>query len=143
MVFIIVLLYMALIVRILVFKNGINFNSNGAINVEPFYTIKNYTIAMQNANITLKDYSYNIIGNVLIFIPFGMILPYIMFGMKRFNTIVIGFLFILSIEAFQLIARLGVFDIDDIILNLCGVIIGVIVYSFVVMIRGLNGHFKS
>ncbi len=142
-VFVVLLVYIAIIVKVLVFKNGINFNSHGAINVEPFYTIKNYTLAMKNSNISVKDYLYNIIGNIIIFIPFGIVLPYIMFGMKRLNTLFVGFLFVLLIEGVQFIASLGVFDIDDIILNVTGVMIGIIIYSLAIRIRGDNGYFKN
>ncbi len=142
-VFIIVLVYIAIIIKALVFKSGRAAGLSRAINIEPFYTIKNYTLAFNNGNISFKEYFYNIIGNVLVFIPFGLIIPYLMLGMKRFNTFVLGVVFILSIEAYQLEKNIGVFDIDDIMLNIVGVLIGVILYSFMVRSRGLNGKVNS
>lgn len=75
---------------------------------------------------------YNLLGNIIPFIPFGLLLPLISNKATSFaNVVSVGFLFILCIELFQLITRLGSFDVDDIILNLFGVIIGYIVMLFV------------
>lgn len=81
------------------------------------------------------DYSYrlnsfeNLVGNVVVFIPFGMLLPSIW---KRFcnfaDALLAGFLFSLSIEIFQLFSAFGAFDVDDILLNCIGVIIGYVCY---------------
>ena len=64
----------------------------------------------------------NIIGNILLFIPFGMFLRYY-FKLKIISLIFITILYSLSIEITQILIN-RVFDIDDIILNLIGSIIG-------------------
>ena len=64
----------------------------------------------------------NIIGNILLFIPFGMFLRYY-FKIKVISLIFITILYSLSIEITQILIN-RVFDIDDIILNLIGSIIG-------------------
>ena len=64
----------------------------------------------------------NIIGNILLFIPFGMFLRYY-FKLKVISLILITILYSLSIEITQILIN-RVFDIDDIILNLIGSIIG-------------------
>lgn len=64
----------------------------------------------------------NIIGNILLFIPFGMFLRYY-FKLKIISLIFITILYSLSIEVTQILIN-RVFDIDDIILNLIGAIIG-------------------
>ena len=64
----------------------------------------------------------NIIGNILMFIPFGMFLN-AYFNIKRLSLVIITILYSLSIEIIQMIIG-RVFDVDDIILNLFGAILG-------------------
>lgn len=64
----------------------------------------------------------NIIGNILLFIPFGMFTRYY-FRIKVISLILVTILYSLSIEITQILIN-RVFDIDDIILNLIGSIIG-------------------
>ncbi len=142
-VFIFIVIYIALIVKLLVFKGGRAIGSDRAINIELFYTIKNYTLALYNGNITLKNYLLNIVGNVFIFVPIGIMLPYIMIGMKKFNTFVALTIFVLGIEAYQLEKNIGVFDIDDILLNVLGIIIGIIIYSIIIRSRGFYEKNKT
>ena len=81
------------------------------------------------------DYSYmlnsfeNLAGNVVVFIPFGMLMPSIWERFRNFADILLaGMLFSLSIEVFQLYSAFGAFDVDDILLNCAGVIIGYLMY---------------
>jgi glycopeptide antibiotics resistance protein len=71
----------------------------------------------------------NIIGNILVFIPFGFLFP-ITFH-KQLNrldkllfTSVIGIVFV---EIMQLVLKLGVSDVDDLILNSIGIVIGFVI----------------
>lgn len=62
---------------------------------------------------------YNILGNVLIFIPFSL---FVYLETKNyFNTIQLVLYLIVLLEFSQAIFKLGVFDIVDIVLNFCGV----------------------
>lgn len=65
----------------------------------------------------------NILGNILVFIPLGFFMR-IKYKKKILQAIIISFMGILSIELFQLITMLGYFDIDDIILNMIGCMLG-------------------
>lgn len=69
---------------------------------------------------------FEIIGNILIFIPFGFLLPICGIKGKKelWVTILTGFIFSLSLEILQFITKLGTFEFDDIFNNLLGVIIG-------------------
>ena len=62
----------------------------------------------------------NLLGNLLPFIPFGFLLP---IAYPRIKALV-GMFAVLFIEIFQYMTRLGSFDIDDIILNMVGVLSG-------------------
>lgn len=71
----------------------------------------------------------NLLGNILIFVPFGALLPCV--TRKKihwYQAICYSFLFSLFIECSQLFAKVGVFDVDDLILNTVGGLIGFWLY---------------
>ena len=71
----------------------------------------------------------NLVGNVVVFMPLGMFLPWIWRRFRNFaDTFLAAFLFSLSIEIFQLFSAFGAFDVDDILLNCAGSIIGYLIY---------------
>ena len=77
------------------------------------------------------DYSYmlnsfeNLVGNVVVFIPFGFLLPYVLKRGRNFLVMLLNaFLFVLGIEVFQLFSASGAFDVDDILLNCFGAVLG-------------------
>ena len=67
----------------------------------------------------------NLLGNIIPFIPFGFLLP---IAYKKFsstiNVFCVGLASILLIELFQFFTKLGSFDVDDIILNMVGIVCG-------------------
>ena len=67
----------------------------------------------------------NTILNIILFVPLGIMLPFLW---KKYNTLkaaaVFGFMMSLSIELLQLFTLLGSLDIDDLILNITGWILG-------------------
>ena len=66
-----------------------------------------------------------LILNILMFIPLGFMIPLLFDKAKKWHTsYFIGFLLTLSIEAIQFITKRGSFDIDDIINNALGYMIG-------------------
>jgi len=95
-------------------------------NFVPFATLKYFYIIR-------KHYSYlvakNILGNVIGFIPLGVLLPILFVRLQRIGkTIVVVFLISLSFETLQLLFNLGVFDVDDLILNTFGGTVGYVFY---------------
>lgn len=71
----------------------------------------------------------NIVGNVLAFVPFGTFLPIFSMRCKRFwRTILFSFELSFLVEVLQLVTRVGSFDVDDLLLNTIGGMIGFIVY---------------
>ena len=88
------------------------------------YGYNNYNIFKELLRYKIGSTGFfnNIIGNILLFIPFGMFLRYY-FKLKIISLIFITILYSLSIEVIQILIN-RVFDIDDIILNLIGAIIG-------------------
>ena len=73
----------------------------------------------------------NLLGNIIMFIPFGF-LGWLNTKYFSFKKLIVGFLSVLIIvEALQYLTRLGVFDIDDLALNSLGVWIGFQMRKFI------------
>ena len=70
----------------------------------------------------------NLVGNVVAFIPFGMFLPWLYGRCRRFGLT-------LGIETVQLVFKVGSFDVDDILLNTLGGILGFWGYRIYVYVR--------
>lgn len=94
-------------------------------NIIPLQTVRLYFEHADSFDV--KYWIVNMVGNVAVFMPFGLVLPYLL-GMRfiRFSLLFIASLFIL--ELLQLLLRRGSFDIDDIILNTIGAWLGYILY---------------
>jgi glycopeptide antibiotics resistance protein len=100
-------------------------------NLYPFKTIFTYIIDYDSKNKT--PFIINIIGNLIVLIPFGFLLP-IAFPkqLDRLDKLLFASIIGISlIELLQLVFKLGVFDIDDIILNSVGVLIGFLILKVV------------
>ena len=71
----------------------------------------------------MKTLIIDIIPNVLVFIPFGIVLS-LLFNNKCWISIFIAFLFSAFVELFQLITGIGGFTFIDILLNVLGTLVG-------------------
>ena len=73
----------------------------------------------------------NLLGNIIMFIPFGF-LGWLNAKYFSFKKLIVDFLSVLIIvEALQYLTRLGVFDIDDLALNSIGVWMGFQMRKFI------------
>lgn len=82
--------------------------------------------------IGLEGFVVNIFGNVIAFMPYGFLLPLLNKVYRRFYIILIlSILFSLVIESSQLLLKVGVFDVDDILMNSTGGILGYIVFKII------------
>lgn len=87
------------------------------------------TIDFVEQSILWKNIFMNIFGNILLFVPFGF-LGIIFPKLSDFKSLLLNFLSVIILtETLQYFSRLGVFDIDDIILNTAGVTIGFYIYK--------------
>ncbi len=93
------------------------------ISVIPLSTI----IGMVQGGLTFHTI-INILGNIMMFMPIGFLTPLLWNNLKSLkNTLVLGFSISLLIEITQLfLSRAS--DIDDLILNTSGVVLGYLVF---------------
>lgn len=100
------------------------------LNLQPLQTITRYIHLLQgDYSGYLKQHAFiNLFGNVVMFVPLGILLPGIWRGMRRFFPFLLsGIGIILAIELIQLFTLLGSCDVDDVLLNVVGICIGFIV----------------
>jgi glycopeptide antibiotics resistance protein len=83
----------------------------------------------------LESFVVNILGNVLAFAPFGFMLPLLNKKYRKFFILFfLSILFSLTVEVAQMLLKVGIFDVDDILLNTIGGIIG---YLFFAICNGI------
>lgn len=85
---------------------------------------------------SLLDFFYNSIGNLVWFIPWGILFPLVQKKQVHFpQTFISGLLLSLVIETLQFFLITGVTDIDDVIFNTLGAMIGYAILRFITRIR--------
>ena len=103
-----------------------------------FYVVTFQDVSWSTSNFTLfkemfryefgtKLFFHNVIGNMLMFIPFGFLISYFLKLEKPYSIIILSFITSVTIEVTQLLIG-RVFDIDDIILNVIGGFIGFLLF---------------
>lgn len=80
----------------------------------------------------------NLLGNVLIFMPLGFVIPMASKYRSFVAACVYSFLLSLVVEVFQLISRVGSFDVDDLLLNTLGGALGYISFLVCCFIRRIH-----
>lgn len=107
-------------------------------NFQPFKEISRYIVYRKQ--IGFWSVTLNLLGNIVAFLPMGVFFPLIFDSkMKGFSTILISFEISVLVELIQLLSKVGSCDVDDVILNTLGSIIGCILYYIVKKIRS-TGH---
>ncbi len=111
-------IYILCLFQVVTFQDDVTWSSNNFI---PFKEILRY-------DITSRLFIKNVIGNMLLVLPFGFFTSYYLKVEKPHLPVILTLIASTSIEIVQMsIGR--VFDIDDIILNLVGGIFGFLLYS--------------
>lgn len=99
----------------------------GTVNLEPFHTIRNYIRFYRNTGSYVSI--MNLLGNVAIMVPLGVLLPLMFRGMRHFWTLLpLAALVSVGVEYIQWRTATGAADVDDSILNFLGAFLG---YFFV------------
>ncbi|AZA80586.1 teicoplanin resistance protein VanZ [Chryseobacterium lactis] len=90
------------------------------ITVEPVFS----TIKFIQGTHEWKNIVMIVLGNVIMFIPFGF-LGWVFPKFKNLKTLLFTFISaIVIVEALQYFTRMGIFEVDDILLNTFGVYLG-------------------
>lgn len=127
MLWVVLVYYLAILSSMLFFGGLFHLDRawGGAVNLEPFHTIRNFFRHYRRTG-SLSSL-FNLLGNVAILIPLGVLMPVMFRWMRRF-WIFIPFAAAVSlgIEYLQWKTATGVADIDDSILNFGGAVVGYI-----------------
>ena len=116
--------YLAILLKLLIFKYppGMVFDVTSSYygNYMPFKTILPYLSGEPTWNVAIR----NLAGNIIPFIPLGFFAPILYRALTWKHIFAIALAFSLAIEGTQVVLRTGIFDVDDILLNVLGIVLG-------------------
>ena len=122
-------IYIMCLFQVVTFQDDVTWATNNFI---PFKEIMRY-------NITSRLFFKNVVGNMIMFLPFGFFTSYYLKSEKLTLPLLLTLIASISIEIVQsLIGR--VFDVDDIILNILGGLLGYFIYM---VLRRIAEHLPS
>jgi len=112
-----------------------------SINIVPFRQIIAYLSGGLHISSTVAF--NNLLGNVVIFIPLGIYLTTLKKNKSVMHNLLLVFSISLFAEAIQYIFSLGSSDIDDLILNCLGGLIGILIYKAMLLLRKSEEKVRS
>lgn len=123
-------IYFLLVIYFTFFKYGmlgISFNKSRYLNLVPLIE----TINMFTSNFMgLGNSLYNVVGNILLFVPVGFFIPLLFKKEEDLKKILMyGFIGSLAVEVIQYFTAINITDIDDIIFNTLGAGLGFVCYK--------------
>lgn len=133
--------YCAVMLYLLFFQRTPHFTANNGylgtmrdnLNIIPFDTIARYLRLWSGSGLSHKARA-NLLGNVVLFVPLGFFLPWVHEKLRKFwRTLLVSVGLILLVEGIQLVTLLGHCDVDDLILNVFGVVIGYVIWRLIEM----------
>ena len=123
LIYLIAITYMLCLFYVVTFQDS----NYGVSNYIPFKEIFRYSVGS-------RKFIKNILGNIMLFIPYGFLSSYLLKNRKISITFILSLIVSVTIEVVQYyIGR--VFDIDDIILNVLGGIMGGLLFIGIDAIR--------
>ena len=130
-------IYIILLIYFLLFAESTGRTYQGRTyqyNLTLFKEIKRFITYRESLG--MKAVILNLFGNVAAFLPFGMIVPMMNRRFRGFLPIVLlTFEFSLLVETIQLVCKVGSFDVDDLLLNTVGGILGYLMFAVMDRIR--------
>ena len=112
-------LWLVVLFRITVFRNGCFSNGFFSGQVE-WRAFANYLRLIRAGN--WRYFSYLFFGNLIWFVPAGILTK--LKGGQLWQAVLMGFLLSLSIETAQFVLGSGISELDDLILNTLGALLG-------------------
>ena len=128
------LLYMYMLINVTIFRGSLFLNEIHSINLIPFNKLlisSHYQLEIWGKKSAFLIFSYNVFGNIIWFVPFGLLLCTISNKMNLLKAFFYSLLLSLGIEACQYVFYTGISDIDDVIFNVIGGIIGYYIYKYI------------
>lgn len=116
-------IYVCMLLYVTIYRHGISFE-------ELFRQRPNVNFTPLISTYQLYEYGgwtvfwYNIIGNIIWFLPFGYLLPSMQNRFQFSQVLSYSFLLSFGIELTQFLLNCGISDIDDIIFNVIGGCVG-------------------
>lgn len=124
--------YLSALIQITVIRNWEIFfqflnhsHSLSSIQLIPLKTI------LEAYKLGFGSFVYHVMGNLIWFIPFGLLYPFLSVQPLK-KVVFYAFLLSFSIEVLQWLFVTGVSDIDDILLNVLGAMIGLGIAHFMI-----------
>lgn len=115
---------------------------NYSYNLIPFKEIHRF-IAHRDV-LGAKAVWLNLAGNVAAFIPFGLfIIPVSGRKISFWAAVLLTFDVSLCVEIIQLVAKVGSFDVDDLLLNTLGGLLGALLYKLFKRIERIRADGKA
>ena len=127
----ILIVYSAILIKVMVFKDmplirigSLRFNfggtQEGPANLIPFKTILPYLLGEKGFMIA----AINLVGNIVLLVPIGLIVPLVFRNITWKKSLAVALAAGFAIEGMQALLHVGIFDIDDVLLNGLGVMVG-------------------
>ena len=99
-----------------------------SVNLVPFQSIMNYL----NGDMLARSFAAsNIIGNIVLFLPLGVYITLLNKNKRLSVNLCIIVLTSLVVEIAQYLFKVGATDIDDVILNTLGGLIGILIFKLI------------
>jgi glycopeptide antibiotics resistance protein len=126
---VILIAYSAILIRLLVFKidhleiGPLRFRfppAEGQPNFLPFATILSYLRGEHVGSMAIL----NLAGNIALLVPIGFLVPFVYRKLPWQKSLALAVAIGFTIEEMEVLFRVGIFDVDDVILNALGVMIG-------------------
>jgi glycopeptide antibiotics resistance protein len=117
-------LYAAFLLKLLLFSRAPG--SERSINLVPFASIGEY--AFSHSSGPGRMAFANVVGNILIFIPLGVYASWLRHRAAAWSTMLTVASVSVAVEIIQGVFAVGASDIDDVILNCLGGLIGILAF---------------
>lgn len=109
------------------YDSGVPYPDQLRFNLLPFETISRYIRHLTHSDDPgiLRHAFINLVGNVVMFIPLGLLLPVLWQQLRAlWKTVLVTAGIIAAVEVTQLLTLVGSCDTDDLILNVLGAAVG-------------------
>jgi VanZ like family. len=101
---------------------------NGKLNLIPFIELQRILVKGD-----LWQFIYLFIGNIIWFIPFGFMMR-ILTKLNKLKIAICALILSFLIELMQFIFGTGISELDDLILNTLGALIGMMIYHWIALL---------